>query len=400
MYYYFALTQVVVYLLAIPLLDILLNVDSPHDLASLSVAGLFVASVVFGHFLSSPQKKRTEHYRAMHQFTAVGQLIIVLWCTIHITLCIQYGLYDRRIGTETIALLFSGLSVYELIAIRALEIFLPYLLTIALFNARDGTGVLRYIVPVALISAFIASGAVNSRSQTLVLGLAVLILVQNVLPRRRLSRLLLIFTALGIATATLVTVNRVTQAYDVDATSYTQHEFVKRLDGLEIVSTLIKQGGVSLFGQSPETLLLPLIAAMPVSQRATELKALALTTVKANILENELSSNERDVNSFVITDAYYLGGLLGTCLIGLLVGFVAKYIDRRVGLTKSPYIHLLLVACICDGLVLERESIGIIASVLRDWVLLIILMRVICIWKITSPTMSRFLLDCSRTPAA
>jgi fumarate reductase subunit D len=380
MFYVAALLQVLIYLFVMPSIGLVLDADSPHGVVSLSIAALFAAGFFVGHGVSfgTARRKAPLHIDA---FTRVGSIVITVWCAIHITLCFEYGLHDRRIGTDSIALLLSGLSVYELIVIRTLEVFFPYLIAISFFAYWTTRTNIALLPLLALMAAFLSSGAINSRSQVIILGLSALIMLQNVLSPHDIRRLLKVLVVLGAAVVSVVTLVRLSQELDVDAGNYARDEFVKRLDGLEVTSKLIQGSGVKPLGTDPQSLLSPIFSVIPVSDRTTELKELALTTIKANILQNEFSSNERDINSFVITDAYYAGGLIGVLVVGWGFGALTRAVDSRIGATRTRCVHLLLVAAVCNGLALERETTGILIGTLRDWLLLVVLMAVLCKWR-------------------
>jgi hypothetical protein len=111
--------------------------------------------------------------------------------------------------------------------------------------------------------------------------------------------------------------------------------------------------------------------------RAKELKADALTTVKAVILEQELDSKSRDVNSFIILDTYYCGGILGVTLVAILIAYFSRLADKKIGITSNWIFQIFLIAIIINFVVMEREAVGMVISIVRDWLILCIVALVL-----------------------
>jgi hypothetical protein len=157
---------------------------------------------------------------------------------------------------------------------------------------------------------------------------------------------------------------------DTSANEYLSSEVLQRVDGLEVVSQIIDKYGYQMTGVNVSAALNPITSLIPFLDRAKELKADALTTVKAVILEQELDSKSRDVNSFIILDTYYCGGILGVALVAIIIAYFSRLVDKKIGVTSNWVFQIFLVAIIINFVIMERESVGIVISIARDWLIL------------------------------
>jgi hypothetical protein len=200
--------------------------------------------------------------------------------------------------------------------------------------------------------------------------LLVVVILQNRIQRKTLAKLAAYLFVGGLIIISTVTAFRLMNESKRDLSQYIETEFFQRLDGLEVASKLVGIHGYQPFGINTSAAIYPIISQFPFSQKAVELKAEGLTTVKASILSNELGEVTRDVNSFVVLDAYYLGGLLGVGCTGFLVGLLSRLIDRSIALSKSWVMFVGMVAIAINLIILEREILGMATSIVRDFVIL------------------------------
>ena len=176
-----------------------------------------------------------------------------------------------------------------------------------------------------------------------------------------------------------MTTFRLRNESDRDFSQYIETEFVQRLDGLEVVSKVASIHGYQPFGINVSAFI-PLIKShIPFLQEAAAYKAAGLTTIKAGILSNELGETARDINSFIILDAYYLGGLLGVGCAGFAIGLLAGFVDKRIGLGRGKVVFVGMVSIAMNLLILEREMLGMAISIVRDFVILLFAFTIIFI---------------------
>jgi len=200
--------------------------------------------------------------------------------------------------------------------------------------------------------------------------ISILLIVQNKFEPKTLLRLLYKAGFFAGIIFFAVTISRMSLYEDKSANDYLSSEVLQRVDGLEVVSQIIDKYGYQMTGINASAALNPITSLIPFLDRAKELKADALTTVKAVILEQELDSKSRDVNSFIILDTYYCGGLLGVTLVAIIIAYFSRLVDKKVGVTSNWIFQIFLVAIVINFVIMEREAVGIVISIARDWLIL------------------------------
>lgn len=312
-----------------------------------------------------------------HKIKADGKFIIIIWALSYVVMSVSYGLFNRRIGTHEAAELFASIPIYALLVFRSFEVMLPFLLSlfvVQVFERRWQSSIDKIVVAI-LILAIGFSGAIYSRGQIFYLLASVIVILQNSIDEVIFKRLLLRATALTSFFVIGVSIYRwlsfeADEAYGV----YFSREFLARLDGLEVISYLTAREGVSWFGLNPSAIFSPLISAIPFLPEASELKATAMTSVKANILYHEFGSSQGDINSFVLLDSYYWGGILGLVGAGFVLGYASRCVDRYIGKTTMRGVAALLVAAAGNVVFMEREFISMLINVVRDWLIVYVFM--------------------------
>jgi oligosaccharide repeat unit polymerase len=306
-------------------------------------------------------------------------LIIIAWIAVCTLMSFTYGLSDRRIGTEVVAELFASIPPFELMIFRVLEIALPFLMSCVLLNFFDNKNSVTKNsgLVLAIVFAFFILGAGSSRSATGLFMLSILLMIQNKFEPKTLLRLLYKAGIFAGVIFFAVTASRMSANDDVSVNEYFSSEVLQRVDGLEVVSQIIDKYGYQMTGINTSAALNPITSLVPFLDRAKELKADALTTVKAVILEQELDSKSRDVNSFIILDTYYCGGILGVTLVAILIAYFSRLADKKIGITSNWIFQIFLIAIIINFVVMEREAVGMVISIVRDWLILCIVALVL-----------------------
>jgi hypothetical protein len=298
---------------------------------------------------------------------------------------LRYDLYNRRIGTEVAAELFAAIPPLELIIFRTYEVILPFVLALGLINyhARKKKNVLTSFrfgsqaVVFSVLVSFLLSGALNSRSQLFFLIFIVFIIAQNTIPSASFRRYLKTGFIVGCIFLVGVTLNRLAYTEQDFSIDYFLDQFVTRLDGLDVVSSLISDYGISWTGINISVLAFPLVSMIPFLPEALELKATALTTVKSNILLIEYNSMQRDINSFLVLDVYYTSGLTGVIVAGFLIGFGAKWVDKGVLKSGGKIILAFASSIACNVVFMEREFIGIVIGIVRDFMIILVFSQIL-----------------------
>jgi hypothetical protein len=104
---------------------------------------------------------------------------------------------------------------------------------------------------------------------------------------------------------------------------------------------------------------------------ALKIKADALKTVKSMVMIQEYDSPLRDINSFVVLDVYYWGGMVALIFVAYTVGWIARLVDRGIGMTRGWIYQCFLMAVVVNLTVLESESISLILGIFRTWLILL-----------------------------
>lgn len=372
MIYWVCLIQIWVYLFFAPL--IMAAMDNSRDY-------FFGASTVFLLFYILGGKLiNRNHNKLMPEKIIFRKIALPLLCVFSISysyISIKHGLYNRRIGTEVIAELFAAIPFYEIIVFRIYEVILPFVLALVyvsyIYNGSD-LGARRAKIGVVFSAFFVLiavmfSGVLHSRSQLGFLLFSTLAIIQNAIPLFVFKKYLKKAALIGLLFIFGVTLSRLVSADGEFSGEYFIAEFIGRLDGLEIVSKLYLDYDISWTGISFSVLFFPIVAALPFLPQAIDLKAQALTTVKANILFLDYGSSQRDINSFVILDVYYTTGILGLALAGFAIGFAAKWVDRNI-MNSAGMVKLAFAAAVaCNLIFLEREFVSHVLGIFRDWFL-------------------------------
>ena len=380
MLYRIALIQIFIYLVAVPAVRVVFYqvvVDYAWVISFAFIGSFLVAGNMFYFFKNKIPSFPGELIN--FRFSKVGALFLFVWVAICLIISIQFGLYNRRIGTENAAELFAGIPTLVLMVFRSLEISMPMLMAVMVIKVFDGHPLSRLdiCISIALIIAFFSLGAANSRSATGLFLVIILVISQNRIPRRLLNKTIGYFLLFGVIFFLGVTAIRSVDDVGRSFDEYFSAEVVQRLDGLEVVSEIVSIHGYQLLGINPSAALIPLIALVPFLDEAVQLKANALTSVKAVMLERELGSELRDINSFVVLDAYYLGGFIGVVIVGFIIGLLARWVDLYIGRRVGVVLFVGMVSIASNLLIIEREALGMTVSMFRDFIILFFVFRLV-----------------------
>jgi hypothetical protein len=373
MLFKFVFFQIIVYLFIAPLARVFFgkNINEYN----------FGVAIVFAFFFAITglifrEKKLAYSHRIdvlkLDIATSYKWLIIIAWIAVCTLISFSYGLFDRRIGTEVVAELFASIPPFKLMIFRVLEISLAFLMSCVLLNFSDkkNSFMKNCSLLLAMLFAFFILGAGSSRSATGLFMISILLIVQNKFESKTLLRLLYKAGFFAGIIFFAVTVSRMSLYEDTSANEYLSSEVLQRVDGLEVVSQIIDKYGYQMTGINVTAALNPITSLIPFLDRAKELKADALTTVKAVILDKELDSKSRDVNSFIILDTYYCGGILGVAIVAIVIAYFSRLVDRKIGVTSNWIFQIFLVAIVINFVIMEREAVGIVISIARDWLIL------------------------------
>jgi hypothetical protein len=355
------------------------GVDFEYDYV---IAILFTVSFLIGGGLQQKRYLSNAGDNSNHSldFSRIGICILYLWVLLAAAISVKYGLHNRRIGTENAAELFGNMPILELILFRSLEISLPMLLSVPLIRYFEG-GQIRYrdkCTAIVLLTPIFFLGTLSSRISTLLFCVVILAIVQNKIPQHLIRGFVVKLIFIGALIFAIVQTSRLSEETR-PLTQYFSAEVVQRLDGLELVSRVVDIHGLNVFGVNFIAVQNPIISHLSFLEESSRLKRLGLTSVKSVVLDNEIGSSLRDYNSFIVLDIFYVSGMMGIMIFGLMLGRICRLIDRTIYLNKSRVILVVSIAVAMNITILERELFSILFSVTRDFFILLIFSYVLLV---------------------
>jgi hypothetical protein len=376
MLYKICFLQIIFYLFVSPILILIRGNETTNYsfLAALLFAIIFIVA-------GNPQNTKRNLTPVDNHLliSKKGTIFLIIWALLYSFLSLKHGLMNRRIGTHEAAALFAGIPITDLVTFRIFELLMPFVIAHLISKkVKFKLAFADKILSLCLLLALSLSGLIFSRSQTFFLLACSAVILQNALTRQQLSRLLIFATLIALFAFFSITLYRVTFDTNDNLSVYFSDEILKRLDGLELISQLIETYGYPLFGVKPSAIAAPILSSIPFLSAGIELKANALTTIKANILAFEFGSMQGDTNSFVIADVYYWGGVIGLMFSAAFLGYAAKKVDQRILLSKGIVMNSLLIALACNIVYMEREFISLIIGTARDFAIYSLILLVIC----------------------
>jgi hypothetical protein len=138
MLFKFVFFQIAVYLFISPIARVFLGKSISEYHFGIALIFTFFFSITG---LVFKEKKLTYPYRIevlkLDVATSYKWLIVIAWIGVCTLISFNYGLFDRRIGTEVVAELFASIPPLELMIFRILEISLAFLMSCVLLNFSD-----------------------------------------------------------------------------------------------------------------------------------------------------------------------------------------------------------------------------------------------------------------------
>ena len=381
MLYLFGILQFIIYLLVVPFLRsefTIIDFNYSWYLAIVSIFCLFIGSFLFKLFFNN-NKLKNQSFSV--EFTDFGVVILSFWVISSFLVLYKYNLFNRRIGTEDLAELFSSIPSYFLIIYRSLEISLAFIALLIFLDIKNKgfTKKNKWLLFILIFYLF-SSGALFSRALLLLFVITVFALLQNILNRKLFKKKLYFGFLWGLIFFIFITIFRMgSESENRDLSQYFQNEFLQRVDGLELISRIDSLDSMAISGINPIAILIPFIASIPFNNSAVILKKEGLTSIKAVALNDSLVINLKDYNSFIIFDSYYIGGIFLLIFSCIFLGFILRSADLFVGTSKRNIFFAFWAATTVNLVPLEREFTGLLLLIFRDtfiyWLLLSVLVR-------------------------
>lgn len=338
---------------------------------------IFLISFCIGLLLVRQVSKRVKvtAFECYPYIPILMKLSLIAIALLYIYTVIEYGLLDRRQGSEVMAFLYAGLPLIQLASLRIFEILFYPMLFIILVGIQYDRGKLLKVLLVIFLCAWLFTGILESRAKLIMPLLYYYVLFIE--PRsdwKPISREFFVsMCALAGVGIFIIATIRLSSLSDISG--YVLADFVSRLDGLEFSSKLAAESSTSSWGTFDFNIFLNFVSAVPFLENATELKAAGMTSSKNYLLQEVLGSNQFDINNSVITDLYYFGGYLFLVVGGVLYGYFVKRFDfvmKSNRIWKGRASLTFMMSFMMNAFRFESDYFGMILSVFRDFCILFI----------------------------
>ena len=360
--------EILIYLLISPVIRLFFDEAVDYNYYFL-IFFIFYMGYVISIYFPFRLKGCNREHQVVINFTLPGKLVAIVFACLYIYISIKNGIVNRRLGTESMAVIFANLGLFDLAVLRIQEICFPIMLAFSLrvFISPTKISFADYALLFFLLLSWTFSGALFSRTAAIINILSVLLLLQNSISKAVIKKYSGIALGIGLLFFVVISAVRYYPNEEINTKELMFSEFAKRSDGLELSSLIVNKYGYSIFGETFSAWGPPIISAVPFLDEAKEFKENALTTAKSYILTEELDLPFKDYNSFVTTDLYLATGLFGLLVGGFLLGLFTKKFDASIGLNNSRISYALYAAFALNLMVMERDFSGIIIGTFRDF---------------------------------
>lgn len=292
-------------------------------------------------------------------------LAIFVVLSYYTVLVFKYGLLDRRIGSEAIGLLYSRISLLDLLYLRVVEIAYPIVFIYLFFfekryRIRNGF-LFKFVNVFFLIIFFFFSAKWQSKSEIAFFLLVMLIFSGSISSSRMFLYQFRRFFRFFLVVLIVFFVVSFFRYKDYSGSFYDifYRDFVERLDGDKILGQLIDIGALKIYGTFDFSVYKYYISLLPFLNEAVYLKSIAMTSAKNYFLVDVLSLDQYDATSTLVTDMAYFGGFWAVSLLGFLMGYICKKVDRIIlsDKYKNSYIFSILVSLVFSFSRIEFEVI-------------------------------------------
>lgn len=243
------------------------------------------------------------------------------------------GLFNRRQGSEVMAVIYGNLPIYKLAIIRLYEISIIPVLTIAFLNREDRFNLNSIAIGLIALMALPFMGVSESRGRLIVFALsfAVFFPPSTVLKSVLMNFKVLLGLSLSFLVFYIVSISRALQYGRIN--DYLYYEVVTRIDGLNLASELYGSGNLTAGGSWDGAMFSPFIAKIPFFEAGRIAKLSGITSTKQYYLRDILGTSRIDTSSSMILDPLYYAGTLGVIISFFILGvFIRKfdwYINRK-----------------------------------------------------------------------
>jgi len=341
------------------------------DLAVVMIFSFFVG----GHFSSRKiieNVKNSFPYCTYYIYPWMN-IMMFIFSLLYVYTIFSNGLYERRQGSELMAVIYANMPISHLFIIRIYEvIFYPFVILLLHQSRWSHKSFPKWMI-LSLISAFFFMGILDSRSKLLmplVFYLVFFYFQGKSIPA--VSPIFFKVTSLFLILGVIFVVLHRLEGFD-DFYSYFIVDFLKRLDGLELISLVNDHKTIPFFGTYDFLVFSNFLSSIPFLDSAKALKEIGLTSSKSYLLQSVLDLKQMDMNNTIVTDLFYFGGYPFLAFGGFFYGFYVTKFDVLVRNDRWLCNRLTLAMLISFGinaLRIEQDFFGMVLAVFRDFFIL------------------------------
>lgn len=293
----------------------------------------------------------------------------------------QYGLLNRRQGSELMAQVFGTLPLYVLVVIRVYEIILIPMIVLFIYAGSNISKIARFFFFGIILVSIPFMGIDDSRGRLLVAGLSVIIFMNYRMIFKALRSSWRVYAATaGIIGSFYVISQRRAAAYGRASDFYIE-ELLNRLDGMKLVVELRDFRQLNLAGSWDFNIFTPMLSKIPFLDAGRELKLIGRTSSKQYLLQDVLGTKALDSANSMATDPLYLGGLALLVASFFLLGWAIKKFDKRIergDLLRNLPVAAGMFAFGLSFVMIENDLFGALTTFIQNYVVCFILVAVGC----------------------
>lgn len=299
-----------------------------------------------------------------------------------IALAINSDMYVRRISSEKIAEVVSGLNIYQLVVLRTHDLAtLPAISLLAILmpaikrTTRCWVYRLALITLVTIVLSYSIYAVLNSR--TLLIFLVIALWYGNL--RAQKAKIKLSAAGFVLVLVTIIygfivianirnhgtdaglseIMNPATIVTEADSQAFNKWEWTQRLDCANLISQMddsLQKKGYE-WGQAWERPLVAMYGPLIGLERAAEYKAEATTTAKTYLMEVHTDIELKDYFSCMVTDLWGNFWVYGLPVAAMLVATVFVLLRYGLTISQSPSIFVTTLIVAFYFVSFEREFV-------------------------------------------
>lgn len=365
--------QSFIYLFISPLLQqIFFNSGDKYNYI---ISSFFMISLIIGFLIN---KSKEEFNKNFFLKIRLNKTILYLWIALVLYITIEENLYITRIGSEVAAYNRSQLNMFSLIVHRVFTLISPILVSLIILEMFDknASKIIKLLNIFTIGIIIFCMGGFDSRAIAIILLLYAAFFNYGIINIKEWNKLFIKILTVGAIFFLTVMIYRVYGDDNQKINEYFSSELFQRSNGIEFISKFQNSKDTGYFEMHFNGMSNAIKSQLFFLDEAKELKSEGKTSVKTYILNDELGLSNIDVNYSIVADSFYLFGLFGVSIAGILIGFSCKKIDKNGFINKNGKLNISLVSLSISIFSLETDFLSLITTYLKLYLILNILIFV------------------------